>query len=106
MTGTDAKTGEIDNSNQRRVELRALGQGRLWCAACARDTSAVTIEQASSLTNLPAELLLIQITNRTLHHRIGSNGSLLICLESLVRFSTAIAAGRTVPLEFPYLRMR
>jgi len=71
------------------IEMRALGCGRVWCAACGRKVNAVTIEQASTLTNLPVELLLERIRNHGLHFRRRLRG-FMICLESLIRFSRSI----------------
>jgi hypothetical protein len=100
----------ITNTNEpiverRRVEMRALGSGRVWCARCEKHVSAVTVEQAAALVDLTAEVLSEGIGNRRLHIGKRLNGDFLICLESLIKFSRSGSMGRP-PSDRPYLRMR
>jgi hypothetical protein len=78
-------TYETIQLDRNRVEMTALGFGRLWCAACARKVSVVTVEQASILSKVSVNFLLDRIGSRRLHFRRRLNGSFIVCLESLIR---------------------
>ena len=76
----------IDSSDvQHRTTIRAVGSGRMWCSSCERQVSVVTIEQASTLTNLPVDVVFDRIKGRSLHSRRRLSGDFLVCLESLLQ---------------------
>jgi hypothetical protein len=80
------RSTRITIETERTLIIRRTRSARAWCTECRSDVNFVLVQEVHHF--LPAqwqELSVIQNTNK-LHLSEQKDGSVLICLESLLRF--------------------
>lgn len=55
-----------------------------WCDRCESYVPMVTAETAAKLDNTTSEEIIARVDTSDLHNRTTDNGSLLVCLSSLI----------------------
>lgn len=61
------------------------------CSACGHEVRMITIDQAATLTQISSLEVYREVEAGTLHFLETANGSVLICLNSLIGFSVEIS---------------
>jgi hypothetical protein len=89
VTGQGAKMAahkrtEITIETDRIMIIRRRNSKRLWCAECGGEADMASLEQAGIVTGLAGKPLRDYAQARGWHIS-GQEGSLLICLESLLK---------------------
>ncbi len=81
---------EITIQTDRRVEIYAAGVGRTWCQQCDTEVEVVTWQTASLLANSLRVDLTHGAAPSDLHMPVASDGTPLICLESLLELARSV----------------
>jgi len=79
------KTTRITIETERVLTLRCGGLGRFWCEQCAAETELVTLDALENLAAEGTERIQQWLDQGKLHWSQSPQGSVRICLHSLVR---------------------
>jgi hypothetical protein len=82
---TVRKTTQVTLETKRVQIIRRLRSSRSWCTECARDVDMVGLEEASALTGMTPPELLQWAGSGSWHFSQSSEGTQLICLDSLMK---------------------
>jgi len=58
---------------------------RAWCEACGGQVEMLSLEQAAAITGFTLRAICRQVEADSIHFRETADGSLLICLNSLLK---------------------
>lgn len=79
------KTTRITIETERVLTLRCGTVGRIWCETCGAETDIVTLEALGNLAPQERERIQQWLDKRELHWSQPPQGSVRICVRSLVR---------------------
>jgi hypothetical protein len=68
-----------------------------WCALCARSVSMITADEAAAIARQSTRTIYSWVEARRLHYQETLEGSLLVCLDSLMLTGTNAATAHKVP---------
>ena len=78
----------ITAETERVVIIRRRGiETQVWCEGCREQVKLVTPETAATVTGLSVRAICRIVETEKVHFMEISNGSLLICLDSLLRLN-------------------
>jgi hypothetical protein len=86
------KTTRITIETERVLTLRCGSLERIWCEPCAAETEIVTLEALSNLVPEGPEKIQQWLDKGELHWSQSPQGSVRICVRSLVHLLGAEAA--------------
>ena len=82
---TRTRVTEIAFETEETVVLKTRRILRLWCDACSADVVMARPETAATLAGVRPREIYRRVESGALHFRESADGTLLVCLGSLVR---------------------
>jgi hypothetical protein len=79
-----AKQTKITIETDSLLILRSRNSRRAWCPLCAAEGEMITLENAGVISNLDRPALEEWLNSGNLHRSQAADGSVLICLNSLL----------------------
>jgi hypothetical protein len=79
-----AKQTKITIETDSLLILRSRNSRREWCPLCAADGEMIALENAGVISNLERPALEEWLNSGNLHRSQAADGSVLICLNSLL----------------------
>jgi hypothetical protein len=79
-----AKQTKITIETDSLLILRSRNSRREWCPLCAADGEMIALENAGVISNLDRPALEEWLNSGNLHRSQAADGSVLICLNSLL----------------------
>jgi hypothetical protein len=79
-----AKQTKITIETDSLLILRSRNSRRKWCPLCAADGEMIALENAGVISNLDRPALEEWLNSGNLHRSQAADGSVLICLNSLL----------------------
>jgi hypothetical protein len=79
-----AKQTKITIETDSLLILRSRNSRRAWCPLCAADAEMIALENAGVISNLDRPALEEWLNSGNLHRSQAADGSVLICLNSLL----------------------
>ena len=79
-----AKRTRITIETDSLLILRGLTSCRAWCPGCVAEVETVAMNETGVMTNLDQAALEEWLNSEDLHHLQSTDGSALICLNSLL----------------------
>jgi hypothetical protein len=83
---TAYKRTQITIETNRVLIIRRVRSSRAWCQQCSCEADVVGLEEASVLTGMTQPALRECVETGKWHFSESSNGTLLICLDSLTKW--------------------
>lgn len=79
-----AKQTKITIETDSLLILRGQGSQRTWCSTCAAKVESIAVEQTRVISNVDPSALEEWINSKEIHRLEATDGSALICLNSLL----------------------
>ena len=79
-----AKQTKITFESESLLVLRGRSSSRAWCPLCGADAEMIALESIGVISNLDQPALEEWLNSGELHRSQTSDGSVLVCLNSLL----------------------